>query len=449
MNIKYNLKFTLFLCVAIFCTCIFTGAVAELNSEVPALEKIFDLSKKPTYPPGTKQVYRGISALSQNILEREFKKTLEENGFNYRKDKEYALDNGKRMRFDRDDLVIDINLFDFGGKGTRIVAKEYLASEASVDSKDLVNYVFGSSATSSLGTDEFVSIIKSSASKEAPKYKLPKYDPALSPDIKTSKAYLGPIDIPPPPDGEILSNKLPNNMVGGDASGKIYHTKLNAKQVEEFYLRFFKSQGFVQNKSLNFNILAYKRIRFERSDIAVEVYITARLDNSCEVTVVKYSDRTGMTKMESDPFASVVLPKQDNENSYDLEDIPRPENSVRYSGSVQGRGATITYLLPMTVEEAYNFYRNQMSAMGWKMTSQMDTSRICNEYDKAHRGAISLVPSVFVGKKLDIGTIIKNSYMLEFESNDALAKIMIYPNFVHQKSGSISYILYGKKQRRK
>ena len=151
-----------------------------------------------------------------------------------------------------------------------------------------------------------------------------------------------------------------------------------------------------------------------------------------------------MTKAEVNPFATVVLPKEDNAESFDLEDVPRPDNSVRYSGSADNKGANVSYLLPLTVDEAYNFYVKEMGTMGWKLKSQMNTAKICDNYSESHNG-LSLVPSLFVGSKLDIGSIIKNSYMLEFESDTALAKIMIYANFMHPQSGSIAYIMYTQK----
>ncbi|MCX5701261.1 MAG: hypothetical protein NTZ63_06960 [Candidatus Omnitrophica bacterium] len=442
MKIKSDFKISIFLYLIIFFCFTSVSLFAQSSNEIPELDKIFDLSNKTAYLPETRQTFRGSSSLDQNVLELSFKKTLEDNGFTFRRDKAFFLDKLRRLRFDRDDLVMDISLYDRESRGTDIVVREYLASESTGDQKDLIFFADKLPVTRPASINELVSIINEADVSKIPKYKFPKYGPA--PEIKTPMNFLGPIDIPPPPEARLLSNEIPTSLADSNASGATYHSKSNVKQVETFYQGFFKDNGFEQRKGLSFNVAAVKRIRYEKSDMAVEIYLTPRQDDTCEVTVIKYANRNGMTKAEVDPFATVVLPKEDNAESSDLEDIPRPDNSVRYSGSADNKGANVSYLLPLTVDEAYNFYVKEMATMGWKLKSQMNTAKICDNYSESHNG-LSLVPSLFVGSKLDIGSIIKNSYMLEFESDTALAKVMIYANFMHPQSGSIAYIMYTQK----
>lgn len=426
MNKKYSFKISIFLGVLILSSIALVNASDDLSLGVPDLEKIIDLHNNKTGSPGGERLYRINSGLDQDLLEREFKDSLGKNGFLYRKDKEIRFDRSRRLRFDRDNSVIDINLFDLNGQGTEVTINEYLASESPMDLKDIYSLI----EKQSLGDKDG---------------EFPDYNHYAKSKIMPSKA-LAPIDIPPPPDSRLMTENLLSSCGSGCAGtgpGEMYHSKNTSKQVESFYEKFFKMNGFEVRNDMNFRLLVYRRVRFERSDMAVEIYLISRADNSCEVRVVKYANRNETTEVEANPFISAVLPKEDNADGSDFDDIPRLKGSVRWSGSATN--GKISYLVPMTVPDTRKFYLEEMPALGWKLIDEMDTRGAADSYAKSY-GGVSLVPSVFVGTRIDLGEIIKNSYMLDYNSDLAGAKIMIYQNYVNPSSGSIVDIFYAEKR---
>ncbi|MFA5286839.1 MAG: hypothetical protein WC394_01025 [Candidatus Omnitrophota bacterium] len=274
---------------------------------------------------------------------------------------------------------------------------------------------------------------------------IPDYNHYIKSESKFSKA-LSPVDIPLPPDSElVIENKpLPYNLgYIGIGPADAYHSKNSSKQVENFYRDFFKKHGFEIKEDMNIRLLLFRRVRFERSDMAVEVYLISKADNSCIVKVARYANRNETTGVEANPFALAVLPKEDNADGLDPDDIPRPQGSVRWSGTA--KNGNLSYFVPMPVLEARKFYLEEMPALGWKLTGEMETDKISDSYAKSH-GGVSLVPSIFVGSRIDLGEIIKNSYLLDYNSDSAGAKIMIYPNYLRPNSGSIVDIFYARKE---
>jgi hypothetical protein len=429
MNRKYSFKISLFLGVLILSSLALVHAYDELSLEVPNLEKIIDLDNDARGSFGKMGVYRVNSGLDQSRLEHEFKDSLGKNGFLYRQDKEIRLEGSRRLRFDRDNLVIDINLFDLEGHGTEVVIDEYLASELPLDLKDMHSLV----EKQSLGTRDV---------------EIPKYTHYAKSKVRPSKA-LSPIDIPPPPDSKPITEDILSSCGSGCAGigpGEIYHSKNTSKQVESFYDKFFQRNGFELRDDMNFRLLVYRRLRFERSDMAVEIYLISRADNSCEVKIVKYADRNETTEAEANPFALAILPREDNVDGSDFNDIPRPQGSVRWSGAA--KNGNLSYLVPMTVSEARKFYLEEMATSGWKLIFEMDAKKTSDEYTKNYSGDV-LVPSLFVGSRIDLSEIVKNSYLLDYDSDSSGAKIMIYQNYVSPGSGSIVDIFYAKKERRR
>ena len=428
MNRKYCLKISIFLGVLILSFVVLANASDELGLEVPDLENIIGLRNDKVDSSGVGGVYSINSRLDQNFLEREFRSSLGEKGFLYRKDKELRFDRSRRLRFDRDNLVIDINLFDLRGR-TRVEIEKYFASESPIDLKD----IYSLAEKRSLGPEDM----------EFPDYN--HYNKFKLGHFKS----LSLVDIPSPPDSEPLVEKsLPSckGCADGIGPGKIYLSKNTSKQVEGFYRNFFEKNGFVVRKDMNLRLLAYRRVRFERSDMAAEIYLVSRADNSCEVKVVKYANRDDTTTVETNPFAFAVLPKKDNAGGLDFDDIPRPQGSVRWSGTAAKKN--ITYLIPMTVLETRKFYLQEMPDSGWRLTDEMETGKVLDENNTSQSRASSLF-SLFVGSKIDLGEIIRNSYLLEFKSDSAEAKVMIYQNYVRPNAGSIVDIFYSRRNKRR
>lgn len=427
MDKKYSFKISIFIGFLIFSSITLVQASDNLSLEVPDLEKMIDLHNNTRGSFVKGGVYRVNSGLDQSLLEREFKDSLGENGFIYRQDKEIRLKDSRRLRFDRDNSVIDINLFDLeDGHGTEVVIDEYPDSELPLDLKDMQSLV----EKKSLGDKDV---------------EIPKYTHYAKSTIRPSKTF-PPVNIPPPPESKPITEEILSSCGSGCSGigpGEVYHSKSTSKQVESFYLKFFKKNGFELREDMNYKLLVYRRLRFERSDMAVEIYLISRVDNTCEVKIVRYADRNEMSEVETNPFALAVLPQEDNADGSDFSDIPRPQGSIRWSGSA--KDGNISYLVPMAVPEARKFYLGEMANSGWKLLFEMDTKKTYDEYAKNYNGDV-LIPSIFVGKRIDLSEIVKNSYLLDYESDSAGAKIMIYQNYIKPSSGSIVDIYYGRKR---
>ena len=430
MNNNYIFKISAFFSALFLFLSFAAGASAELSLDLPFPERIVDLYDDNADYSGRESMYTLKSRLNRNFIEGEFKSFLAAKGFFYRKDKELSFDGSKRLRFDRENAVIDINLFDLPGRGTRIEIERYLALESPVDLKD----IYSLADERPLGAEDAA---------------FPDYSHYNKFKIKSSKS-LAPVDIPPPPDSMPLAEESFSSCGSGCAGrigpGKAYLSKNTSKQVGDFYQKFFKKNGFEVRKDMGLRLLGYSRIRFERSDMAVEVYLVSRADGSCAVRLVEYANRDDTTAVEADPFVFAVLPKKDNVKGADFDDIPRPQGSVRWSGTAVNNN--VSYLVPMTVLEAREFYLKGMLGSGWDLIYEMETGKVFDEDDKGP-DKVSALYNVFVGAKIDLGEVIRNSYMFEFHSASAEAKIMIYQNYIRKDAGSIVDIFYREKRKRR
>jgi len=428
MNIKYSFKNLIFLSALILSSLVLANASDIASLDIPDLEKIIGLDKNKESFSRRGGVYRINSGFNQNLLEREFRASLEANGFLYRKDKELRLEGLRRLRFDRDNAVIDINFFDLNGRGTDVVINKYFVPVSYIDLKDL-------------------SALAEKQSFEPGDLKFPNYNRYAKFRSLVPKSG-PPVDIPPPPASEPMAeNMFPSCGAGCTdwlGPGEMYLSKNTLKQVEAFYEKFFKKNGFALIKDMGITFFAYKRIRFERNDMAVEIYLVSRADNSCEVKIIKYASKDGTTAIEANPFVFAVLPKEDNAKGVDFNDIPRPFGSVRWSGTAENNN--ISYLVPLTVLETRKFYLQEMPDRGWELTFEMQTGKAMDAPEEGRSGA-SFVYSLFIGTKIDLGKIIRDSYLLEFNSEAAEAKIMIYQNYVRPDAGSIVEIFYKEKRR--
>jgi len=291
--------------------------------------------------------------------------------------------------------------------------------------------------------------------KVDPSLELPTYNFDNQLKSKTSKPFkdvkkeikFSDFQIPLPPQSELLDGQPPVPLVGEGGIGQMYHIKDSPKQVEEFYRWSLKGQGFEEIKNKSFKIMAVKRLRFERRDTALELYLTPIEGEDCNFIIVKYADRDGISKAEAEPLALGSFPKKDNSTGSDLEDIPRPLGSVRLSGGTPKNKTNFSYTLPLSVLQARDFYLKQMPSAGWILVDEVNLRQLAASYAKEHRGK-QLVPSLFIGSKLDLGEIIKDSYILDFSSKTATASFTIYSNFLNPASGSIVDIAYKISQNR-
>ena len=413
-------KEKVFFCLLVLFLPVLVFSAEDLNHKVNAQAKFQNDNKARIF----------VSRLDSDTWEMRVKDTFSKMGFTYRKDKEMRIGSFRRLRFDRNNQVIDICLFALENKGTRVVVSHYLASETALDVKN--------------GTSYF-----SQLPVELPNYKHNnKLNIATSKSpVDTDKEAYSDFQVPLPPQSELLNDEVPSSLVGNGGIGKMYYIKDNPGSIENFYRASLKQQGFEEIKDKNFILMKIKRIRFERDDMALELYLTPTEGEGCKIIIVKYADRNGASRVETNPLASAGFPKSDNVGGSDLKDIPRPSGSVRLSGGTSDDMSNFSYTLSMSVSEARDFYIKQMSSAGWALVNESNIKQFAEDYAKGHHGK-QIIPSVLIGSSLDLGNIIKESIVLDFSSNSATANLMIYPNFINPAAGSIVDITYTVVQNR-
>jgi len=366
-----------------------------------------------------------LSNLDSDTVELRLRESLDKMGFIYQKSKAMKMGAFRRLRFDRNNQIIDVCLFALENKGTRIIVTHYLASDTVLDVKDGANYI------------------------RKPSVELPKYNYDNKSQAKIEKSFMGvnkeinysDFQVPVHPKGELLKNAAPSSLVGDGGIGVMYLINDSPKSVEDFYRSALRREGFEEVKDKNFKMMEIKRIRFERRDAALELYLTPTEGETCNIIIVKYADRNGISKAEAEPLAFASFPEKDNFGGVDLEDIPRPSGSVRLSGGTPKDMVNFSYTLPLSVSQARDFYLKQMPSAGWTLVQEVNLRDTDALYAKEHRGK-PLVASIPIGTKLDLGEIIKNSCVLDFRSESATVNLIIYTNFLDSKSGSILEVTY-------
>jgi hypothetical protein len=374
-------------------------------------------------PPAVSNIKGFISPLNQNTLEQRAKDFFLARGFTYRKDKEIRKGLLRRISFERNGVVLDVVLLAMKSKGTLVTFDRYSASEDVFDVKDTAAFL------------------------KRPSFKLPDYSAERKAQVipyhPLGDKDLGypELDIPEPEQSELLNENPPDELVGAGGMGRMYKSMKNPKEIAGFYRSSLKRLGFIEKQSMMIKMMHFERLRFESNDRALELYLSPRGVEGTFFIVVKYRDKNGFSKVESNPLASVVLPKKDSLGGVDISDIPRPKGSIRWSGQSQGGENQISYIIPVSILEARNFYRREMLSLGWRLNKEVKVRKVNDDYAKSHKGA-GIISSVPLGAKIDLGEIIKDSYILDFKSASASANIMIYPNFINPALGSIAEISY-------
>ncbi len=403
------------------------GVGMDFKVPAPGSSKLIEKNDHlPVAAKGTSEVY--ISKLNQNTIENDYKGFFRAQGFKYRKDKEIRDNLRRRLRFEKDGLAVDIALAN-SGKGTFVWVMKYIIADEVMDIKSIAD------------------IRKTPV--EIPLYNNQEKGSSIMPaelstqdELKYAKDYSD-FEIPPPPASELINTSPAEPLTGGKGEIFTYYSQKSSKAVESFYFSVMKKNGFRPRADKVIRIASIKRIRFEAKDLAVEMFLSAR-DKGCSVTIVKYPGTGAVFEAEKNPFTKVKLPEKDSAAGIDLKDIPRPEGSTRLSGKLKGNKASLSYLVPMGVLEAKDFYVRSMSNSGWRLVSQVDIGKVSENYAKKNNKPKGLIPQARIAERLNLQEILRSSYVLDFASHEAAAKVMFYPNFVKQGEGSMVDIIYTK-----
>lgn len=418
---RKNQLFILILAIALLFLTHFSRAAEGVDFQVPAPREstLIEENTSTLGASGNAKTFIYKSSLDQDTIKNEYKAFFQKQGFKYRKDKEAANKVMQYLRFDREDLLIDITLLSFSNSGTKVTITKYPPNSALLDMKEVFSF-------------------------DPSKIKLPDFNRGNNPDTEFSSDALN-FEIPPAPESELLDGKLPEVLTGKNGKGVTYFSKSSPEVVAYFYKEFFRGQGFQAQPDRSFKMGNTSRMRFERKDLAIALFLTLR-NGGCDVIIIKYPGADGGLPVIKDPFSTAVLPKEDNPSGSDLEDIPRPEKSVRTVSNTSANTTTLSYLVPMPPEEARDFYLQQMPSLGWDLTGQIDIGKASDDYmEKTNKP--SFIPSAKILDLIDMADIIKKSYLLDFKSSEASARVTISPNFLGQKEGAMVGVLYNKNAR--
>ncbi len=369
------------------------------------------------------------STADQNNIENHYRSFLEKNGFHRLKDKELRTGLTRSMRFERKDIIMDIELVAISGWGTQVNVRQYANTPGccpgqGADIKDVFTFE---------GEPVSLPDLKAGESKAN---KLTSFVPS-APGKATDLDF----EIPPPPQGAALAEP-PAYFKEAFTSETIvagYSSKLKPKDVEAFYQTWFKQQIFRSVPDKEFKVLHFRRLKFTRGQLAVEVYIYAE-DAGSVVGIAKYLGPQGGLKAENDPLSLATLPKRDTPGE-DLDNIPRPPRGVRVSQTeIQGK-MSIQYSTPLTIAQVRDFYMSRMSQGSWKLISSVSIGEAMKRYKQVTNK--ELQANVNVAGPTNFNQVMSESYALDYQNSDGHARIMIYPNFI-DKSGSLVTVSFKK-----
>lgn len=357
---------------------------------------------------------------TQNEIEGYYRNFFAKEGFTYNTDAELRKKNSRRLKFDRQDLSVEVLLTGKGSKGVNVKILKYRPGEAPLDIKDFISYEGPAVILPEKeGADKF----------EA--------EPLLQGrDFKEGKEAL---EIPPPPESEPAEG-VPAGLFTAGGEAVAYRSGLKPSEVARFYEPFFKRKGFKHRKDKEGKVLGFQNFRFESSYAAVDLLLKNKGRGS-ELVVVKYPSPDGTLKALDDPLSQAVLPEQDMPGM-DIEVIPRPPGGVRtLSYRKKGLEEKAAYTTPLGMGEVLDFYRRKMPSLGWRLLRERSTRNTLNAY-KSYGGKKANFPDKILNGKIDIGSAISDSYVMDFDSYFGRVRIIAYPNIISRESGSMVNITY-------
>lgn len=250
-------------------------------------------------------------------------------------------------------------------------------------------------------------------------------------------------DVPLPQQATLLENK-DMEFGGRQVLLGLYSSAQAGSEVSKYYKDFFEGKEF--NKILDQTDTKTSRqiLRFKKEDLVVSISIEPDAQGGCRIVVAKYLQPAGMPDPEQikpsvkDSF--FALPKKDVPGE-DLFIIPRPPQSVRMVSMNKSGRAILLYTTTLSVSEAVDFYKDNMPDKGWKVTNITAARDAANAYKAAKNKKSLGVESPFSDGE-NFEEVINDSYMMSFGGDNGKSQIVIFPNFMGRKLGSMVQITY-------
>lgn len=247
-----------------------------------------------------------------------------------------------------------------------------------------------------------------------------------------------------PPQSELVDSK--EFIFGGrNFQAVLYKSKENQYDLTNYYRQFFKEQGFNSIFDKKETVAREDKwlLRFKKQDLVVSLALMPKFGYT-EVVVTQYLQPAGSLPPEklrpTIKDTLLALPEKDQPGE-DLSIIPRPPKSVRWMSPGTGKAVQLAYNTSLSVDEARDFYKTQMPSWGWEMEIEIATNEAVSAYKKSTGKRDLGIKTPFKDGE-DLNQIINDSYVLNFKASHGQARIVIFPNFVDRKLGSIVQILY-------
>ena len=280
-------------------------------------------------------------------------------------------------------------------------------------------------------------------------------------------------NVPGPPAGEEIDTTS-FTFGGGQIQAIAYESPKNQYEIAMYYDNFFKEKGF--RKLLDGDVLEeemqkiksggqdlrgllggkmpeidIRKIRFKKDELVIDVMLSSKKQTVTDVIIAKHLQPAGAPSLEErklsiydDTF--VRLPKEDLAGE-DLRIIPRPPESIRWNRIDRGRQTILSYASPLSVDELSGFYRRNMPYQAWELQEEMSTGDMAVDYQKATGGKKLNFTSPFADGE-NLNKIVDDGSFLDFKGRFGSARIMIFPNFIDRKEGSVIQIIYKEEDKR-
>lgn len=251
----------------------------------------------------------------------------------------------------------------------------------------------------------------------------------------------------PAPEASQLAEERSYNLGSIPVKAFLYDSTKDEYSIIGYYQNFFNEHGFEKVSDKRFESIKLRIIKFKKEDLIVSIAIESKFGGA-KVVINKYLQTEGspspeeqLASLKNSPLFSI--PKEDQPGK-DLSFIPRPPDSVRWLNKVTSQQVLLIYSTVLPLQELKQFYLNNMPSYGWQLTKGIATKDTIRAYDRVEKQDPQLAGGLngIMKDGEDITQVASDSYVLGFRSQKGTAKVIIYPNFVDRKLGSMVYITY-------
>ncbi|MCK9571795.1 MAG: hypothetical protein M0Q96_00735 [Candidatus Omnitrophica bacterium] len=249
-------------------------------------------------------------------------------------------------------------------------------------------------------------------------------------------------DVPVPPGSKFLDSK---DLYFGNrnVNSTLYASDEEVGQISNYYRSFFEKEGFRKLIDSLDEATNRQTLRFQQNTLVVSVVIFIK-DKQANIAISKYLQLAGEPAIEdTKPSVNDTLMQLPTEDVPGRDYLPRLPQSVRIMSLERDKTVTIVYTTALSVADVVNFYRQNMADDGWDILNQSAVGEATQEYMKAN-GKKDLGIELPFSDGEDLGQVVNDSYILNFEKGSEKAETTILPNFTSRERGSMVQISYHK-----